>query len=108
MFDDAQKTLAVTFARALAARTYAQAYDMLSAAAQSRISVEALRETFESMIPPDWGDVTPIELQESPYTAGRLLYVVLGGRVYSEAVIVHSFTTEDGVPKIERFELGRP
>jgi hypothetical protein len=108
MFDDAQKTLAVTFARALAARNYAQAYDMLSAAAQSRISVEALRETFESMIPPDWGEVNPIELQESPYTAGRLLYVVLGGPVYSEAVIVHGFTTEDGTPKIDNFELGRP
>jgi hypothetical protein len=108
MFDQAQKTLALTFAHALAARDYEQAYGMLSEGAQSRITRDALREEFEAMIPPDWGDVSPIALQENPAWDEMFLYVVLGGPVYSEAVIVDAMTSEHGTPKVERFQFGRP
>ncbi len=108
MFDQSQKELALTFARTLAARDYEQAYSMLSAAAKSRITLDRLREEFESMIPVDWGDVDPIALVENPAWDAMFLYVVLGGEVYSEAVIVESFTSEHGRLTIESFQLGRP
>ena len=108
MFDQAQKRLAVAFARALAGRDYEQAYGMLSAGAQSRTAREALRADFEAMIPPEFGEVNPIELLELPEAAELFVYVVLGGPVYSEAVMVEGFTAEDGTPKIYRFQFGRP
>jgi hypothetical protein len=108
MFDQAQKTLAVTFARALSAREYERAYGMLSSSARSQTTSSGLREDFESMIPPDWGEVEPIALEENPAWDDLLLYVVLGGPVYSEAVIVNGFASEDGSLKIESFQFGRP
>jgi cell filamentation protein len=36
------------------------------------------------------------------------IYIVLGGDIYSEAIIVYSFVVEDGLHKIDRFEFGRP
>ena len=108
MFDQAQKTLAVTFARTLAAKDYEQAYGLLSQGARSRITREALRADFESMIPPEVGEVTSIELLELPEAADLFVYVGLGGDVYSEAVIVEGFTAEDGTPRIDRFQFGRP
>ena len=108
MFDQTQKALALTFARTLADRDYGRAYAMLSAGAQSQITLAELGENFESMIPLDWREVNPLELEENPLWDEMFLYVVLGGEVYSEAIIVHSFTVEDGLPKIERFEFGRP
>ena len=45
MFDQTQKALALTFARTLAAKDYARAHGMLSAAAQSRTTVDALART---------------------------------------------------------------
>ena len=108
MFDQAQKTMALSFARALAARDYGQAYGMLSAAAQARMTLDALRDDFTAMIPLDWGDVDPIALVEDPAFDEIFLYVVLGGPVYSEAVMIEAFTAEHGTPKIERFQFGRP
>lgn len=108
MFDQSQKTLAVTFARTLAAKDYEQAYGMLSQGARSRITREALRADFEAMIPPEFGEVNLIELLELPEAAELFVYVALGGEVYSEAVMVEAFTAEDGAPKIDRFQFGRP
>ena len=108
MFDQSQKELALAFARALAARHYDQAYGMLSAAAQSRIPLGRFRDDFDAMIPLDWGAVDPIALVENPAWEAMFLYVVLGGKVYSEAVIVESFATEGDTLKIERFQFGRP
>ena len=108
MFDKQQKILALEFARSLAKRDYRQAYNMLSLNAQSQLTEDALREQFESMIPPDWGDVDPIELEENPAWDEMLLYVVLGGDVYSEAIIVNSFASENELPKIDSFQFGRP
>ena len=108
MFDQKQKTLALEFARSLSKRDYGQAYNMLALDAQSQLTEDALREQFESMIPTDWGDVDPIELEENPGWDEMFLYVVLGGDDYSEAIIVNSFASENELPKIDSFEFGRP
>jgi hypothetical protein len=108
MFDQAQKALALVFARALAAKDHARAHGLLSAAAQSRTTVDALQADFEAMIPSDFGEISSIELLENPAWDGTFVYVVIGGAAYSEAVMVEAFTSEDGAPKIERFQFGRP
>lgn len=108
MFDQAQKTLALQFVRSLAARDYSQAHSMLSLDTQSQIPLDIMREQYEAMIPLDWGEVNPIELQENPAWDELFLYVVLGGPVYSEAIIISSFASEEGKAKVETFEFGRP
>jgi hypothetical protein len=108
MFDQEQKLLALEFARSLAKRDYSQAYNMLSLNAQSQLTEQALQEQFESMIPPDWGDVDPIALEENPGWDELFLYVVLGGDAYSEAVIVNSFSSDNEIAKIDSFQFGRP
>ena len=107
-FDSEQKALALEFARALAGRAYSRAHGMLSANAREEWSEGALREQFETMIPLDWGEVNPIALEENPAWDGLFVYVVLGGGVYSEAVIVSAFVSETGMAKIEQFQFGRP
>ena len=108
MFDDTQESVALAFARSLAARDYARAYAMLSSGAQSTLTLQALQEQFEMMIPPDFGDVAPIEIVKDPTWDHIFIYVALGGPVYSEAVIVSAFADEQGHQKIDAFELGRP
>ena len=108
MFDQKQKSLALEFARSLSKRDYKQAYNMLSLNAQSQLTEDGLREQFESMIPLDWGDVNPIELEENPAWNEMFLYVVLGGDVYSEAITISSFASDEEKMKIETFEFGRP
>ena len=108
MFDQAQKSLALEFARSLARRDYAQAYGMLSLDAQSRVTLDVMREQFEAMIPLDWGDVSPVQLEENPAWDDMFVYIVLGGAVYSEAIIISSFASEAGKQKVENYEFGRP
>ena len=60
------------------------------------------------MIPPDFGEVNSIELLENPAWDEMFVYVVVGGPVYSEAVMLEAFTSEDGALKIDRFQFGRP
>ena len=108
MFDQAEKSLALEFAHSLAQRDYAQAYSMLSENAQSQMTEDIMHEQFEAMIPLDWGDVNPIQLEENPAWDKMFVYVVIGGPVYSEAIIISSFTSEAGKPKVETFEFGRP
>ena len=108
MFDQNQKNLALEFARSLAKRDYDRAYNMLSLSAQSQWTEDALREQFESIIPQDWGDVDPIQLEENPAWDEMFVYVVLGGDTYSEAIIVNSFAFESDLPKIDNFQFGRP
>jgi hypothetical protein len=108
MFTDKQQALALDFARSLSARDYASAYEMLSAAAKSRTTLEQLRSDFETMIPLDWGAVEPLALEENPLWNDRFLYVVLGGAIYSEAIIVDAFALEAGAPRIDGFQFGRP
>ena len=71
-----------------------------------RLHITALREQFERMIPLDWGPVDPIELEDRD--EWPFVYVVLGGDVYSEAIIIESFTLEDGQARIDAVEFGRP
>ena len=106
MFNSAQKTRAMEFARALSRREYDEAYAMCSQELRSRIEVGTLRKEFEEMIPLDWGEIDPIELEEScdyPF-----IYVVLGGDLYSEAMIIDSFSVENGQVKVDRYQFGRP
>ena len=53
MFDQTQKTLALEFARSLAARDYAHAYSILSQDAKTQIPPDVMREQYEAMIPLD-------------------------------------------------------
>ena len=108
MFTPDQKALALDFARALAARDYARAHAMLGTAARARLPESAMREQFEAMIPLDWGEVAPIELLSDPMVESVLVYVVLGGPVYSEAIVISSFVEEHGEPKIDECAFGRP
>ena len=106
MFDPTQKTLALDFARALVRGDYPAAHAMCSRRLQARLDITALREQFERMIPLDWGPVDPIELEDRD--EWPFVYVVLGGDVYSEAIIIESFTLEDGQARIDAVEFGRP
>lgn len=108
MFDQTQKKLALDFANALADRDYVRAYSMLGADTQTQMTVEDLREEFEAMIPLDWGEVDPIQLEENPAWDELFIYVVLGGEVYSEAIMITAFTSEQGATKIQAFDFGRP
>lgn len=106
MFNEAQKQLALNFARALSQRDYPGAYEMCSEKLKSHVSLEVIRNQFEDMIPQDWGDVNPIELEDQldfPF-----IYVVLGGDVYSEAIIIDAFVVEQDQVRIDHFEFGRP
>ena len=106
MFEAEHQALAVEFARRLAARDYAAAYDLCSAGLRARVSLEQLQQDFERMIPLDWGTVEPIEVMEGD--DWPFVYVVIGGEVYSEAVIVSAFMMEEDALMVDRFELGRP
>lgn len=105
MPDSEQKSAAIEFARALSKREYGAAHAMFSRELRSRVSVDRLREEFEAMIPLDWGVVDPIELEESgdyPF-----VYVVLGGDVYSEAIIIDTFCKENNEVRVGKYQFGR-
>ena len=105
-FDQNEKTTTLSFAHALAERDYVAALGLCSHEIESQISPEALCIEFEKIVPLDWGEVAPIELEENDVFP--FVYVVLGGDIYSEAIIIHSFVTEGGQTKIGNYELGRP
>ena len=106
MYNSAQKSLAIEFARALSKREYNEAHAMCSQELRTQINVDRLREEFEDMTPLDWGVIDPIELDESgdyPF-----VYVLLGGDMYSEAIIIDSFSIENNQVKVGRYKFGRP
>jgi hypothetical protein len=47
-------------------------------------------------------------LEENPAWDEMFLYVVLGSDVYSEAILIDSFASNNEIPKIDRFQFGRP
>ena len=106
MFDQDQRTTAILFAQKLVARDYRAALELCSEELKSSLNERGLREAFEAIIPLDWGKVDSIRPEENG--AFPFVYITLGGDVFSEAVIVHSFATENGQAKIASFELGRP
>ena len=105
-FDQNQKTTALSFARALANRDYTLAYGFCSRQLREQSSAELLGQMFEEIVPPDWGDIDPVELVEN--AEFPFIYIVLGGDIYSEAIIISSFEYDNGQVKIASFELGRP
>lgn len=106
VFDKDQKATALLFARRLADRDYEAALALCSDEISSRMSTETIRAAFEDIVPLDWGEIAPIDLEEN--AAFPFVYVVLGGEVYSEAIIIDSFVIENGQAKVANFELGRP
>ena len=106
MFDEIQKTTALQFAQSLAARDYDAALSLSSDDIKTRITADKLGKDFEAIIPLSWGEVDPIEMVGGD--AFPFIYIELGGDVYSEAIIVHSFSNQGGEIKIANFELGRP
>ena len=106
MFDQDQKTTAILFAQRLVARDYRAALELCSEALQLSLNEKSLCEKFEAIIPLDWGRVDSIRLEEND--TFPFVYITLGGDVFSEAIIVHSFATENEQTRIVSFELGRP
>jgi hypothetical protein len=106
MFDKNQKTTAVQFAQKLADRDYQAAHELCSEALKSGMNSSQLGEEFETVVPLDWGAIDSVELEDND--AFPFVYITLGGDVFSEAIIVHAFATENGQTKIAGFELGRP
>ena len=106
MFTESEKKLALELAYKLDQRDYDSAYALLGTSLQERLSATEFRRLYEQIIPQDWGEIDPIELldgEEYPF-----VYVVLGGDVYSEAIIIDRFVVENGNTKIDNLEFGRP
>ena len=108
------REVALKFTQALAAREYVKAHEMTVQEYRNRTSVELMRTSFEKIVPLDWGPIGPIEVGETMTSwrgkqpSDRIwAYVSVGGKVYSEAVII-TVAIEDGVPKIRTVEFGRP
>ena len=106
MFDENKRETAILFAQKLVARDYRAALELCSEELKSGMNVSSLREEFEAIVPLDWGEVDPIKLEGND--TYPFVYITLGGDEFSEAIIIHSFATENGQTKIASFELGRP
>jgi hypothetical protein len=108
------RQVALTFAKSLAAREYAQAYAMTSQGYRQKNTVEQLRSKFEAIVPTDWGNMGPIEVGQimtswpgkQPTDLGWA-YVSIGGAVYSEAATV-VVALENGAARVREVEFGRP
>jgi len=106
--------VALEFVQALGNREYAQAHALTTRDFQERNTVVSLQNSFEAIVPLDWGPMEPIEVGETmadwpgkkPGDLGWV-YVSIGGDVYSEAVIV-IVAQEGGATKIREVEYGRP
>ena len=106
IFTEEEKKLALELAYKLEKKEYDSAYAMLSSNFQATLSATEFRRLYEQMISEDWGEIDPIELMDSDEYP--FLYVVLGGDVYSEAIIIDRFVVENGNSKIDSLEFGRP
>jgi hypothetical protein len=105
-FDQDQKTTALKFARALAGRDYAAAHALCSNEYREQCGAGFLGQEFERIVPLDWGEIDPIELVD--LGGIPFIYIQLGGDVYSEAIMINSFVSENEQTKIASFEFGRP
>lgn len=108
------KRVALTFAKALAGRDYASAYELTSKEYRDGTSLEALQAAFEAIVPVDWKTVGPVEVGETmeawpgkkPLDVGWA-YVSVGGDAYSEAITV-VITSEGEELRVRTVEFGRP
>lgn len=87
---------------------------MTSQEYRAAVTLEQMKEEFETFVPLDWGDAEPIEATQTMDTwpnqrESDLLwvYVSIGGDVYSEALVA-MVTSEDSEPRIREIEFGRP
>jgi hypothetical protein len=106
MFDQNQKATALLFAQKLVARDYRAALELCSRELKLDMNEKSLGKEFEAIVPLDWGEVDSVVLEENcdfPF-----IFITLGGDVFSEAIIIHSFATENGQTRIAGFEFGRP
>ena len=111
--NDAKNT-ALEFSTIIASRNYSDAYEMTSSSFKKTYSESEMQKAFEEMIPLDWGDISPIEIGETmtewpakESTDVAWFYVILGGDVYSEALIL-IVADDNGLIKIRDIEFGRP
>ena len=111
---EAAKNTALEFSKLLASRDYSEAYALTSRSYKNNFNVADLQESFEDIIPNDWGTVDPVEISKSMTNWPdkkpsdiAWIYIVLGGDVYSEALIL-IITDENSTTKIRDVEFGRP
>lgn len=108
------RQVALAFAKALAARDYDAAYALTSPAFRDSMSLKAMTDAFETVVPVDGQTVGPVEVGQTmddwpwkePSDAGWV-YVSVGGDVYSEAVTV-VVTRDESELKVRAVEFGRP
>jgi hypothetical protein len=60
------------------------------------------------MIPADWGETEPVEVFKNTDLEMPFVSVSISGTSYSQTVIMHQFTLENGVWYVEKVEFGRP
>jgi len=108
------EALAIEFVRALANREYVTAYDLTASEFRSVFSCEEMQNEFESIVPEDWGAIDPIEIGTTMDDwPGKLeddikwVYVVIGGDMYSEAVVLVT-AQQSGILRVRQVEWGRP
>ena len=106
MFDHAQKTTALDFARTLTQRDYASAYALCSKNLQAELSEAELQQRFEQIAPPGQRNIKPVALEDNANFP--FVYVALDCNTHSEAIVIDAFQTENGQVKIDEFEFGRP
>ena len=106
--------VALVFTQALADRDYKKAYSVTSREFQAQNSLEAMKTSFETIVPLDWGHVGPLEIGETltdwPNKRSNdvgWVYVSIGGDVYSEAIVVIVSSQGDSL-LINNVEYGRP
>lgn len=111
---DNYENIAFEFTVALTKRDYTKAYSMTSKEFKNHTTIEVMKNTFERIVPLDWGTMGPIELGETmtdwpdkrPTDLGWV-YVSIGGDMYSEAIIA-IVSVEDNSLKVREVEYGRP
>ena len=108
------RQVARQFGESLAARDYRSAYELTAKEYRDQTTVEQFQTAFETIVPPGWGPIGPVEVGQTMLTwPGKRpsdlgwAYVSIGGDVYSEAVTV-VVSSEQGEAKIREVEFGRP
>lgn len=106
--------LALEFTHLLTQRQYDKAYMLTTRNYQDRVSLEKFGGDFEAIIPLDWGATGPIAVGDTTAEwPGKksselmMLYVSVGGELYSEAVNI-IISCEGNSLKINSVEFGRP
>jgi len=102
------------FTEALTDRGRSGAYILLSTEYHNSMNADQLKEEFEKIVPPDWGDIGQIEIgtvvddgpDKQPSDLGWV-YVSIGGEVHSEGLTL-VLMSENGNARVREVEFGRP